>query len=383
MFTTSPPNPAIRIAAKVAVVAVAIAGVVLAQPSGASTSATPSPAAASAGVVGPEYNNCPGSPCIILAEIDTAGPTVKFRGETKYVTKGSQWYLVVQRNGVEVASYASDYLSTNRLNADLGALPAGGSYQLTVVVGTPSGDQRLIKSFTTGPAVTATPTATNVKLGFTMPVGVSATAQIRKANGTIVATIASTGVAKTHTLTSSATLNPTTSYSYQVNATDAQGRFYIKVGSFQTRNVRLEVKLTGLQITNDSDYFGAGELRAQMHVGGTKRWIWSAEKSVETASSTKYFPINVTAALPSAVRSVPINVIVSDDDCEGIGSLCNSGIGDLSTGSGTLSDQQWATATYTATLPNTTTTTTWTNFISSAKNPVGFIVTGSYRWVMV
>lgn len=370
MFTTSKPTRTTRrVAALVAAGIVGVTGVAVYQP-------------ASAAVEAP-YNNCPGSPCIILAEVNTTGPTVKFRGETKYVTEGSQWYLTVRRDNVVVASFASDYLNTNRLDADLGALPAGGAYQLTVVAGTPSGDQRLIKAFTTGPAVTATPTATNVRLGVTMPVGVSATAQIRKSNGTLVANISSTGVSKSHTLTSSATLNPTTAYTYQVNATDAQGRIYVKTGAFQTRNVRLEVKLSGLQITNDSDYFGAGELRAQMHVGGTKRWIWSTEKSVETASSTKYFPINVSAALPSAVRSVPIHVIVNDDDCEGIGSLCNSGTGDLSTGSGTRSDQQWATATVTATLPNTTTTTTWTTFISSAKNPVGFIVTGSYRWVMV
>ena len=52
-------------------------------------------------------------------------------------------------------------------------------------------------------------------------------------------------------------------------------------------------------------------------------------------------------------------------------------------GSGTLSDLQWATATVTATLPNTTTTTQWTTFITSVSGPVGFIATGSYRWVMV
>ncbi|MFN7149924.1 MAG: hypothetical protein ACK4V6_10635, partial [Microthrixaceae bacterium] len=186
-----------------------------------------------------------------------------------------------------------------------------------------------------------------------------------------------------HSLSSGATLDPTTGYTYQVDAQDAQGRIYRKQGSFTTRNVRLEVQLTGLQITDDSDFLGAGELRAQLHLGTTKTWIWQNEKSVETASGSKYFPLTTSAALPSAVRTVPIHVVVSDDDCEGIGSLCTGGLGDLSVGSGSNSDAQWATATFTATLPNTTTTTQWNSFISSANSPVGFIVTGSYRWVMV
>ncbi len=342
------------------------------------------PAAGPAGAaVEAPYNNCPGSPCIVKAEVNTSGATVKFHGETRYTTQPSQWFLTVRRNGTVVTSYASDYLSGNKLDADLGALPAGGAYDLSVLAGTPSGDQLLIKSFTTGPAVTATPTATNVKLAFTMPVGVTAQAYIRTSNGTIVASANSTGAAYSHTLTTAAILNPTTSYTYQVNAFDAQGRVYTKVGSFRTRDVRLEVQLSGLQINNDSDSFGAGELRAQLHVGGSKSWIWQSERSVETAWGAKYFAVSTTGALPTAVRSVPISVVVEDDDCEGIGSLCNSGYGDLSVGSGTVSDSQWATASVTANLPNTTTTTAWTSFMTSVSGPVGFTVTGSYRWVMV
>jgi hypothetical protein len=330
------------------------------------------------------YNACPGSPCITLADIDTTGRTVKFRGETRYVSQPSQWFLYVHRGNDLVATFESGYLMSNRYDADLGTLPAGGAYRLTVLAGTPQGDQQLYKTFQVGPDVTATPTATNVKLDFTMPVPVTANAYIRRTDtGTLVATVNSTGVSTTHSLSSGATLDPTTGYTYQVDAKDAQGRIYRKQGSFTTRNVRLEVQLTGLQITDDSDFFGAGELRSQLHVGSTKTWIWQNEKSVETAGNTPYFPLTTSAALPSAVRSVPIHVVVSDDDCEGVGSLCNSGLGDLSVGSGSTSDLQWATATLTATLPNTTTTTTWTSFISSAKSPVGFIVTGSYRWVMV
>jgi hypothetical protein len=377
MSVTSQPTKATRRIARVVAASalVGLSGFGLALPAAAA------PAAGSA--IEASYNNCPGSPCIIRADIDTSGPTVKFRGETRYTTQGSQWFLTVRRNGVVVTSYASDYLQSNRLNADLGVLPAGGAYDLTVLAGTPGGDQLLTKPFTTGPAVTATPTATNVKLAFSMPVGVTAQAYIRNASGTIVASATSTGASMAHTLTTAALLNPTTAYTYQVNAMDAQGRVYTKVGSFQTRNVRLEVQLAGLQVTNDSDYFGAGELRAQLHVGATKSWIWQSEKSVESAGSTKYFALTTKAALPSAVRSVPINVVVLDDDCEGIGSLCSGGTGDLSVGSGSTSNYQWATATATATLPNTTTTTPWTTFITSANNPVGFIVTGSYRWVMV
>lgn len=376
MSSTTTPNKATRRFAK----AVAAATLIGVTGVGAVLPLAANPAAA--GVETP-YNNCPGSPCIIRADIDTSGATVKFRGETKYVTQGSQWYLTVRRNGAVVTSYASDYLSTNRLDADLGTLPAGGVYELTVLAGTQAGDQLLVKSFTTGPTVTATPTATNVQLAFTMPVGVTAQAYIRKSNGVIVASATSTGAAYAHTLTTAAILDPTTVYNYQVNAVDAQGRYYVKTGTFQTRNVRLEAKVTGLQINNDSDSFGAGELRAQLHLGGAKAWIWQNEKSVETAWGAKYFAVSASAALPSAVRSVPISVVVADDDCEGIGSLCTSGTGNLSVGSGTVSDGQWATATFTATLPNTTTTTGWTSFISTVNGPVGFTMTGTYRWVMV
>lgn len=330
------------------------------------------------------YNNCPRSPCILFADVDTTGPTVKFSGETRFPSQPSQWYLYVHRGSEEVASFASDYLQSNRLDVDLGALPPGGLYRLTVLVGTTNGDQRMYTTFQTGPAVTATPTATNVKLGFAMSVPVTANAYIRRTdNGTLVATASGSGPSTNQSISTSATLDPSTAYTYQVDAKDAQGRIYRKFGTFQTRDVRLEVQLTGIQISNDSDSFGAGELRAQMHLGSTKRWIWETEKSVETALGAKYFPLTTTAALPTAVRSVPIHVVVADDDCEGIGSLCNSGTGDLSVGSGSTSDAQWATATVTATLPNTTTTTLWTPFISTVNNPVGFTVTGSYRWVMV
>jgi hypothetical protein len=377
MSSNSNPTKAVRRIAKVIAVAtvIGVAGV------GASLPIAANPAGADA--VESPYNTCPGSPCILKAEIDTKGPTVKFHGETKFLTQGSQWYLTVRRAGVVVASYASDYLDTNKLDADLGPLPAGEAYDLTVVAGAPGGDQRLNKSFTTGPAVTAVPTATNVKLAFGMTVGVTAQAYIRTSNGVIVASATSTGASTSHILTTAAILDPTTVYSYQVNAYDAQGRSYTKWGTFQTRNVRLEAQVTGLQINNDSDSFGAGELRAQLHVGGAKKWIWQNEKSVETAWGPKYFAVSASAALPTAVRSVPISVVVSDDDCEGIGSLCTSGVGDLAVGSGTQSDAQWATATVTAKLPNTTTTTPWTTFLTTVNGPVGFSVTGMYRWVMV
>lgn len=330
------------------------------------------------------YNNCPRMTCILLAEVDTTGPTVKFRGETRFFTEPSQWFLTVHRGSTEVLFLQSDYLQSNRFDADLGQLAPGGAYRLTVGVATTQGDQVMYTTFQTGPAVTATPTATNVKLGFSMSVPVTANAYIRRTdNGTLVATASSSGSSTNQSLSTSATLDPSTSYTYQMDAKDAQGRIYRKFGTFQTRDVRLEVKLDGIQISNDSDSFGAGELRAQMHLGGTKRWIWETEKSVETAFGAKYFSLTTTAALPTAVRSVPIHVVVVDDDCEGIGSLCDSGLGDLSVGSGSNSDTQWATATVTATLPNTTTTTLWTPFISTVNNPVGFTVTGSYRWVMV
>lgn len=377
MSTTPTHRRAIRMIATLiaALTIVGVAGAGFAQPASA---ATPAPAP-----TGPAYSTCPNSSCLLYADIITTGPTVVFSGQTRYFTVGSQWYLWVHRNGTLVGYYASDYLKTNKLVADLGALAPGGAYQLTVLVGTPNGEELMRKNFTTGPAVTATPTATNVSLGFTMPVGVSAKAAIRKQDGTLVATATSTGTGTTHLLKTAAVLNPTTTYRYQVDATDAQGRVYTRSGTFQTRSVRLEVKLTGLQITNDSDYFGAGELTAQMHLGSVKTWIWQTEKSVSTAGATPYFPLTTTAALPSAVRSVPIHVVVSDDDCEGIGTLCTGGTGNLAVGSGSTSEAQWATATFTANLPNTTATTPWTTFISGVNNPVGFIVTGSYRWVMV
>ncbi|MFN7150087.1 MAG: hypothetical protein ACK4V6_11475, partial [Microthrixaceae bacterium] len=140
------------------------------------------------------YNNCPGSPCIILADIDTTGRTVKFRGETSFVNQPSQWFLYVHRGNDLVATFESGYLNSNRYDADLGTLPAGGAYRLTVLAGTPKGDQQLYKTFQVGPDVTATPTATNVKLDFSMPVPVSANAYIRRTDGTLVATVNSAGV---------------------------------------------------------------------------------------------------------------------------------------------------------------------------------------------
>jgi hypothetical protein len=327
------------------------------------------------------YNNCHTSSCIYLADIDTTGRTVKFHGETRYFQENSQWFLTVHQGANVVATAESGNIASNRFDADLGALPAGGAYRLSILAGTPFGDQLMYKTFQTGPNVTATPTATNVKLAFTMPVPVTATAYIRKANGNLVATVTGSGSSAAQTLVSTATLDPTTSYTYQVMATDAQGRVYEKNGSFLTRNVRLEVELSELKITNDSDVAGAGELRAELYLGQTTDWIWENARSVDSGQT---FTIDAAASLPTAVRSVPINVVVSDDDCPPVGPLCTAGLGHLSVGSGSVDgESEWATATYTATLPNTTITTSWTDFDASVAGPVGFRVSGSYRWVMV
>jgi len=359
----------------VALVAAASLGSAACTPSTSSSTPAPSPFPTE-----DAYNNC-SSKCIILADIDTSGRTVKFRGETKDVQQGSQWFLTVHQGSTVVKTVESGYLPTNRFDADLGALPPGGAYRLTILAGTPSGDQQMYKTFQTGPAVTATPTATNVKLAFSMPVAVTATAHIRRTDGTLVATVNSTGPSASHILVSGATLDPTKGYTYQVNATDAQGRIYVSTGSFVTRDVRLEAKINSLQITDDSDLSGAGELRAQMFLGNSKAWIWQNARSIDSGT---YWEVDASAALPSAVRSVPIHVVVSDDDCPPVGPLCTFGLGDLAVGSGSVtSEGEWATASFTANLPNTTTTTLWTDFITSVDGPVGFIVTGSYRWVMV
>lgn len=329
---------------------------------------------------GAPYNNC-SSQCIILAEVNTSGRTVTFRGETKDIGQPSQWFLWVYRDGVEIAARESGALSSNRYDADLGVLPAGGAYQLAILAGTNTGDQLRYLNFTTGPEVTATPTSTNVSLAFSMDKAVTANAQIRRTDGTMVANVTGSGPSAVQNLVSAATLDPSTAYTYRVNATDAQGRLYVKDGSFVTRGVRLEVQLTSIQVTDDSDYFGAGELKAQLHVGGAKAWIWENEKSVD---SGQYFTISTTAALPTAVRSVPISVVVADDDCEGIGSLCTGGTGNLPIGSGSNDEAQWATATHTANLPATTVSTPWTSFLSSTTGgPLSFAVTGQYRWVML
>jgi hypothetical protein len=146
---------------------------------------------AAAGVETP-YNNCPGSPCIIRADIDTSGATVKVHGETRYLTQGSQWYLTVRRNGAVVTSYASDSLSTNRLDADLGVLRAGGAYELTVL----AGPRRAIScsSSRSPPARRdATPRRRTCSSPSPCPSG-SAQAYIRKSNGVIVASATSTGL---------------------------------------------------------------------------------------------------------------------------------------------------------------------------------------------
>lgn len=371
-------NRTIRSLAKVVVAASALA--VTGIPTGSAH-------AAPGDVPSTPFNTCAEGPCVQSAWVDQRAVTAVFRGETRWPNQRSIWYLSVTKEGVEVANASEPDSPDGRFTADLGVLTPGSAYEFNAHVGTPYGEQRIIQPFTTGPAVAVTPTTTAATFNFSMSRPVNAVMTIRKPDGTNLKTVTSSA-ATSHSIPTGAILLPSTTYGYEVTATDSLGRKYVTKGYVTTKAVKLVVTVTGLQINDDSDYVGAGELRAQLYVGpSASKWIWSNERSVETAWGPKYFALNVTHTLPNALKNgqttVPVYVTVSDDDCEGIGSICTSGSGDLGITSGTASDGQWAALKINVTLPAGTVGGVGGTFLKTISGPVGFTVTGTYSWVPV
>jgi hypothetical protein len=137
-------------------------------------------------------------------------------------------------------------------------------------------------------------------------------------------------------------LTPNTTYYYRA-ARNGVWLSKEETGGFTTLKRKVVVNFWAIQVADDSDSWGAGELRFNFGVNGA--WqdnLHYGEVSVSSGSAV--YP-NRTAVLPNAPSTLKLKVQGSDNDCDISEPLCSTGdlyIYPTDGGSTDLAD--WATA---------------------------------------
>jgi hypothetical protein len=186
---------------------------------------------------------------------------------------------------------------------------------------------------------------------------------------------ASSTFATDHTISHQG-LTPNKDYWYTVKATDEAGKTWTEQGSFRTYKRSLTFKITRINLIDDSDSLGSGEIRFGMRAGGQD--FGKVYENLSMSSGTDLKNLSITRSIANtAPATFRIDIQGIDDDCEGIGSLCTGGTGfDYQTG-GSNSDADWASAsTGTITAPTSNTTGNWS--VTTTSYALKFAVYGTW-----
>jgi hypothetical protein len=171
-------------------------------------------------------------------------------------------------------------------------------------------------------------------------------------------------------------LAPNKDHWYTVKATDETGKTWTEQGSFRTYKRSLTFKITRINLIDDSDSLGSGEIRFGMRAGGQD--FGKVYENGDLSSGTDLKNLSITRTIANAApASFRIDVQGVDDDCEGIGTICTGGTGfDYHTG-GSNSDADWASASSgTVTLPTSNATGNWS--LTTTKYALKFSVSGTW-----
>lgn len=226
-------------------------------------------------------------------------------------------------------------------------------------------------------SVAFNPGVTNTKIVTTDKAKVNVTIYNESSRTNAVLSRSSNTFATSHSI-NHGSISPNRTYWYTVTATDEAGKAWKELGSFKAQKRTLALKITRIQLADDSDSTGSGELEFGMKATGTTATDFGSVYVNDDMSSGADKTVSITKTIPdNAAGFVTIAVEGRDDDCEGLGSLCTGGSAfDYSAG-GSNDDWDWATATTsTITLPGTNGNGTWT--ATTSGYPVKFTVSGTW-----
>lgn len=115
-------------------------------------------------------------------------------------------------------------------------------------------------------------------------------------------------------------LQPSSNYFYHLRAKDQAGNTYIETGTFlKTKTRKLTVKLKNVQIADDSDSMGAGEMWVHARVQGTNGAAYTATfpnlvQDANWASSANLYSVNKTFVAINPPVTAKLQVQVADED---------------------------------------------------------------------
>jgi hypothetical protein len=179
--------------------------------------------------------------------------------------------------------------------------------------------------------------------------------------------------ATTHDFGLFATLQPGTTYHYKMTATDKKGRQRVETGTFKTLRRKFAVTFSQIEVIDDSDSFGAGELFFHLRAHGTI--LQDVYKDRSVSSGQKLYP-NKTISVVGAPQAIWIYTEGRDDDCD-FGQPCTGGTAP-SWDSGSNSEADWATARTQIEAPGAGQADSGSFSMATTAHRLKFRVTGSW-----
>ena len=179
------------------------------------------------------------------------------------------------------------------------------------------------------------------------------------------------------TFTSTGGLKQNTTYAVKIIAKDMLGKTWTEWRSVRVKQRTATWHITKINLTDDSDYAGAGEFKAGWKAGTTvKSPLWSGWQSKSSGGSWSLSSTNTAATIVRVGETSSPKVFLEllDDDTD-IGDFgCGTGFAP-SWDWGTNSCADWATAGAYVNLPETSATTSFTLYVAKTA-PVKFTVQG-------
>lgn len=181
----------------------------------------------------------------------------------------------------------------------------------------------------------------------------------------------------TFTSAASPYLKQNTTYTVKLMATDMLGKTWTEWRSVRVKQRTATWHITKINLTDDSDYAGAGEFKAGWKAGTvTKSPIWSGWSSKSSGGSWSFSSTNASTTIvkvgESSAPKVFLELVDDDSDVSDFG--CGTGFApSFDWGSNDCAD--WATAGAQVTLPETSATTSFTLYVAKTA-PVKFTVQG-------
>ncbi len=181
----------------------------------------------------------------------------------------------------------------------------------------------------------------------------------------------------TFTSAASPYLKQNTTYTVKLMATDMLGKTWTEWRSVRVKQRTATWHITKINLTDDSDYAGAGEFKAGWKAGTvTKSPIWSGWSSKSSGGSWSFSSTNASTTIVKVGESSTPKVFLEllDDDSDVTDFGCGTGFAPgFDWGSNDCAD--WATAGNQVNLPETSATTSFTLYVAKTA-PVKFTVQG-------